>query len=541
MKPQTLLLIFICLGGIQAKVSADTWCNSTYPPDEPSCQSNAIFCDDFDRYCNGAPACPPPPPMPCDGSSWSVAQLRAVWVPSSTNPNGLCGTQFTIEDDTVFLTSAPFGGRYPCQGDAQLGQQTVELVPYIQYKFGNDYTAVMGTDMNPLILRFDMSGGIQTAAHVQNDTGYLELALDDAKAPMDYILVGVEEDPVNNPGCISCYRMCSSPHFSVHVAWPHVCQSYEPRMASPHCPPLQTNVRDALAIGTNALLDNNPCHCETPANQMPHNSYLSFYDGLKWRIINPNHAGPGGETLTWSTDSPTGKYFVLGKKINTVVLTIKTSTVDIYHRTKDWDTGDWVVSTVTGISRQYLGPFNKLRGGTGTGCELRNGSYSCIGNTRCIKVGDTRCDGGGFQNNNAGFLAFDGVALYDGLGDTQAGACCLTNGICMEVVESECQGINGQFEGPATTCANTLCCPVPFADSDGDGDVDQDDFAVFQTCFTGPGPATLVGQCICFDRPDALGNPPDGDIDGDDFIAFQNCASGPAIPLDPACDNTAGP
>jgi len=71
-------------------------------------------------------------------------------------------------------------------------------------------------------------------------------------------------------------------------------------------------------------------------------------------------------------------------------------------------------------------------------------------------------------------------------------------------------------------------CNRPFMDTDADGDVDQDDFGIFQICYTGSGipipddPA----YCMCFDSEG------DNDIDQDDFTAFQNCATGPNIPLD---------
>ncbi|UCD30327.1 MAG: hypothetical protein JSV03_07625 [Planctomycetota bacterium] len=91
-------------------------------------------------------------------------------------------------------------------------------------------------------------------------------------------------------------------------------------------------------------------------------------------------------------------------------------------------------------------------------------------------------------------------------------------------------------------------CNDPFADidgpdtngdgvPDGDGDVDQDDFAVFQVCYTGPGDPGGVfdkDNCDCFDK-EPLGG--DDDIDENDFSLFQNCASGPGIPADTACDD----
>ncbi|MHC4673947.1 MAG: hypothetical protein ACYTF1_09400 [Planctomycetota bacterium] len=75
-----------------------------------------------------------------------------------------------------------------------------------------------------------------------------------------------------------------------------------------------------------------------------------------------------------------------------------------------------------------------------------------------------------------------------------------------------------------------VCDKIPFADADGDGDVDQDDFAIFQQCYSGEGnayPATPE-YCQCFNR-DA-----DTDVDTVDFGEFQNCASGPNIPVTPA-------
>jgi len=73
----------------------------------------------------------------------------------------------------------------------------------------------------------------------------------------------------------------------------------------------------------------------------------------------------------------------------------------------------------------------------------------------------------------------------------------------------------------------TSCNPVVFADADRDLDVDQDDFAVFQRCYTGPDNPPLPtgpGYCFCFDRLD------DKDVDEADYSAFEACATGPGIP-----------
>ena len=101
--------------------------------------------------------------------------------------------------------------------------------------------------------------------------------------------------------------------------------------------------------------------------------------------------------------------------------------------------------------------------------------------------------------------------------------------------------IHANGVGPITTEIDgvvvlpNLGCHNPFADADGDGDVDQVDFGLWQTCFTGDGGAITDSRCECFDRNR------DGDVDGnEDFAAFQACAdtSGPTIPADPDCDGS---
>lgn len=78
----------------------------------------------------------------------------------------------------------------------------------------------------------------------------------------------------------------------------------------------------------------------------------------------------------------------------------------------------------------------------------------------------------------------------------------------------------GQVAGPS--------CNTPFADTDADGDVDQDDFGVFQLCFSGPLgsiPTSVAGyDCKCLDRN------LDNHLTQEDFSLFQNCAGGPMMP-----------
>ncbi|NLU20314.1 MAG: hypothetical protein GXW89_06440 [Phycisphaerae bacterium] len=75
-----------------------------------------------------------------------------------------------------------------------------------------------------------------------------------------------------------------------------------------------------------------------------------------------------------------------------------------------------------------------------------------------------------------------------------------------------------------------------FADPDDDYDVDQEDFGVFQACFSGAGVPAADG-CERFDRPQAGFPRGDNDVDEDDLAAFLACVSGPAVPLNEGCAN----
>ena len=83
-------------------------------------------------------------------------------------------------------------------------------------------------------------------------------------------------------------------------------------------------------------------------------------------------------------------------------------------------------------------------------------------------------------------------------------------------------------EAGPSPCAN----PDLRFDADGDGDVDQDDFAAFQSCYTGTGAGGYdCDACRCMNSDGDL------DIDEDDYIAFEDCASGPDAPADVSCDD----
>jgi hypothetical protein len=127
------------------------------------------------------------------------------------------------------------------------------------------------------------------------------------------------------------------------------------------------------------------------------------------------------------------------------------------------------------------------------------------------------------------------------------GACCTPPETCEDKLKSQCAGGEDYFWVEGQTCdllwtysegvvGCDLVCFDPFADADGDGDVDQDDFAVFQLCYTG-GATPVPGDpeyCVCLDVAPA--GTPDDAIDALDYDAFKNCVSGPNIPANPACD-----
>ncbi len=85
---------------------------------------------------------------------------------------------------------------------------------------------------------------------------------------------------------------------------------------------------------------------------------------------------------------------------------------------------------------------------------------------------------------------------------------------------------------PITLRVLLMGCSVPFADADGDKDVDQDDFGVFQSCFTGAGGTIAGAACGCMNVKTWNGSSyvgEDTDIDGDDLMEFIKCITGPAI------------
>ena len=68
-------------------------------------------------------------------------------------------------------------------------------------------------------------------------------------------------------------------------------------------------------------------------------------------------------------------------------------------------------------------------------------------------------------------------------------------------------------------------------DMDGDCDVDQEDFGLFQVCYSGPGIAQNDPACMLAQLDD------DDDVDPNDFGTFQGCMSGANVCGNPQCAN----
>ncbi len=472
----------------------------------PEDVSGEIFCDDFDRYCRDAP--PAPQKCPPDASE-GVGALRKVWKRVSTNDaNGrLCGTEMNVEK-SEFVGSSPFGGRYPCQVDANLGQETVndpvhnrpDLTMRIKQALGESYDAVAGTDEHPLVMRFHQNG--LTGEKIHSANAYMELALGADFAPTDYVWYPSATE--------TCQAVCGGN--GAAVRFPVICAQEQ---AVPGCPPMPADpgdpfappIRASIAVGVLAFLDNQPCHCDDLTRQKPRATRLAYYDGYKWRTLRSGLFPGQGD-------------FLVREGMSLVTLTVKSSTVKIEFRTQapDPDEYSWCEAP-----RVYAGPFNKVRAGFAKACELTPLSQ-CVQPRRCIRGAP-----------GAGAVVYDDFVLYGGEGRAlpTKGACCRGDGTCSEVSETECKPPDGRWRGAGTTCEATVCCPYPFADADHDEDVDQDDFGRFQSCFTGPGGRAASG-CECFDRDS------DDDIDQDDFVMFSNCGTGYLIPFDaahppPAC------
>lgn len=533
---------------------------------------DAMFCDDFDRYCTPKPGylekCASDPNI----STPNGGAMKAVWVRTSHGGagNALCGGSVEIVPSNDVLkwgiTSPPYAVREYSGGDegGSYGQHTVDLRGRINNKWGSQYGSMSGTDANPLVLSFQIGGGIQNNFAAPYEVNYMELSYDDFdsagdpydanhRAPMDYVWVGYELN-----GCTSCRNLCEFlgfPDTGRPGQLVTACRFYEargwtydwvneqqipiPGVITP-CPPLNSKIHTTLAVGFNAWLDPDPCHCsgegfdDPSVGMMPRvtqNWRLSYFDGRAWRVLR-----------TAGTDPNRPGTFMLGRKTNRVTMWVKGSTVDIQLFTKqDAETGDTMTSFISGLPRKYLNGFNVLRMGAGTGCNLHRDRYACDGNVHCTRnkiehcgidcqtLEPGVCNGGAMCCNIdtlANNIVYDDVLLDGGVPWSAEGACCKSDTSCEMLLSGTCASIGGHWTGAGQSCANTNCCPKVYGDSNLDGSVDMVDFGIMQQCLTTGSPTMSAhGPCLCFDADG------DGKVGSTaDIEQFIHCAKGPSIP-----------
>jgi len=511
------IAVTFIVGTLSPHAEADLWCAGVIAG-----HPQTIVCDDFDRYCTNPPAWPD---RCVNQSTPDQEAFLTNWpeVADSGNPTKV-NQDYKTSGDTLYAESPPFTVRYYSGSNPEAGNY------YLDTQHSRDLRAniaalepgrniVNGTDEHPLILEFVYHFHDEGRQYYQSQ--YVDLSLDDGvtldRAPTDYIL---SEDCAAVGGCGDSH------------GYPIICQQNNSYVLSGFCPPLESlPIHSSIAVGILSWLDTNPCHCGEDVAHAASNWHLVFFDGKQWWTLKSN-LFPGGGTRTPLNGAPepppeeckikSPGDFGLFNGLNHVRLTIKTNTVRVDHwyrqmcktdNTKKYDIAHWAE-----IPRQYFGGFNNIALGTAKGCEL-DVDGNCLESRHLLG-----------PNGHGGNAEMDSVALVDGVLDTYtaAGACCLADGTCTETDLYTCANVlQGRFAGANTTCATTLCCPIPFADGDVDGDVDQDDFGLWQLCFTNVNGGVPAG-CECCNQDG------DDDVDGDDFQLFHDCWTGPQVPWSPA-------
>ena len=447
---------------LPASMLADTWCSATDP--------NAVFCDDFDRYCVN----PPPEPQACpSGSSMDGDLFHARWIPT-----GPCSSAIGL--DSLYTASLPWAAKTNTQENSTLGLAKRSFTTSIRAKYGEAYSSVVGTDLNPLVLELVMQ-----ASRPRFDNTYLSFGAGFAVAPADYAW--------------SNFCGCSSPD----PRYPIICAQDSPPAG---CPPESTWPHvPCIAVGFVSHLDSDPCEC-SGAQHSPINEHLSFYDGFKWYKLRqglfPN--GSGG--------------FFLRAKQNRIRITIKLTTLKVELTTPETGEYSWCE-----LPRDYLGTFSSFMVGYAVPCQLKTGTWECRGDSY-----DPLC-GKGTPGGSVPY--YDNIAVHGGIPYADPGACCFPNTSCISgVLGGDCTTMGGTFAGPNTTCDTVACCPPLKPDHDMDADVDVSDFGWFQTCLSsGPylPPPTLACECAELDG--------DGDVDVEDLEKFYGCLTAPGVPASGNC------
>ncbi len=438
-------------------------------------------CEDFDRYCKPIP----PYPYTCDGSGGSdVLALTDVWIPNP--PSNICGVEIRLSD--TWFTSPPWTAAMTCQDWDTLGFASRDIPGGIRAAFGEAYSTVMGTDLNPLILEFVLNGEGWSKCLFAN--AYLELGNGPASAPTDYVW---------SPNCSTCGGPSRR--------FPMICQQATPPAG---CGPIETAPhKPSIAVGFLSYLDDDSCHCSDPSDpwHSPRNEHLSFFDGHKWWKLRQGLFPDGSGDFRVRDDE------------NIIKLTIRACTIKVELTCTDPQPDEY---SWCEIPRDYLGSFNTMTVGYKHSCRL-NGSgvpgseWDCQNTPSCV-----------YGAERAYVPRFDNIILHGGMGAGSKGVCCYPDLSCSEEYYLDCESLGGVFQGHDTTCAELACAPPFKPDRDMDGDVDLKDFGWFQNCLSGSQVQPSM-ECRIADLDD------DHDVDEFDLTAFIACVSGSDTPYDVSC------
>jgi len=286
-------------------------------------------------------------------------------------------------------------------------------------------------------------------------------------------------------------------------------------------PPLDTQkVWKSLAWGMLAQTCRNPCEGPPGGLGKPHHYRPNTFDGNRWWDLRANvkPAVLYGGDFNYSSGQA---YFEMEIRTNTYIVRLLAPAA----------AGVAPIWNDAVLERKYLGPFNTVSMGTGPGRKWEYNDttleWELVGEPDLWRYPQA------YPQGQWCHAWIDRPTVLGGEVGSTAGACCLPDLSCIETDDATCAAQDGQFEGYGTLCSETLCCRYPFADADGDGDVDQADFGIWQSCYTGAGGGILPDYCECFDRVNDVSAPePDGDVDAFDFVEFMNCYTGANVQYD---------
>ena len=286
-------------------------------------------------------------------------------------------------------------------------------------------------------------------------------------------------------------------------------------------------VHRAVAFGMVAVLDQNPCDTDARAPGSPGVPVAyapAVYDGRDWVLLKVGTL-PEGIPAGVPTSPPSGAAF--GQKNSASNAEIGEIRGGLFPSGLSPATDDaWSTRRFThcrlDISDEYITVFLALKQGNRTWVATVPRHYK--GAFDALYVGNEACIQSAWQ------FWFDTLTLSGGLftdAATRYGACCFSTQ-CVDVASvDDCPP--GRAYSDLLRCndpAMPMCCPYPWADADADGDVDMEDFAVFQSCYTGSS-APAPGLCECLDYNG------DHQIGSTDVGEFAKCATGASIPFFP--------